>query len=103
MPHFRRLLLGRRLATEEVHQTKLSNFIGLSVFSSDALSSTAYATQETMASLSMAVGHPAVAGTAAAARRARRLVMVIGSLTAASRRPAAAAPGESGRTPPRTG
>lgn len=67
MPHFRRLLLGRRLATEEVHQTKLSNFIGLSVFSSDALSSTAYATQEIMASLSMAVGHPAVAGTAAAA------------------------------------
>ncbi len=56
MPHLRRFLLGRRLATEEVHHTKLNNFIGLSVFSSDALSSTAYATQEIMASLSMAMG-----------------------------------------------
>lgn len=67
MGSIRRFLLGRRLATEEIHHTKLSNFIGLSVFSSDALSSTAYATQEIMASLSMALGHPAVAGTAAAA------------------------------------
>jgi hypothetical protein len=52
MPAVRRLLLGRRLASDETHQTKVNNFVGLSVFSSDALSSVAYATQEIMASLS---------------------------------------------------
>jgi amino acid transporter len=54
MPDFRRTLLGRRLASDETQHTKVSNFIGLSVFSSDALSSVAYATQEIMASLSTA-------------------------------------------------
>lgn len=71
MPQFRRFLLGRRLASDETHQTKVSNFIGLSVFSSDALSSTAYATQEIMASLSLSIGHhgasAAGAGLAASA------------------------------------
>jgi len=52
MPDLRRALLGRRLASDETHHTKISNFVGLSVFSSDALSSVAYATQEIMASLS---------------------------------------------------
>jgi amino acid transporter len=61
MPHFRRVLLGRRLASDETHHTKLNNFVGLAVFSSDALSSTAYATQEIMASLSTAAGHSGVA------------------------------------------
>ncbi len=54
MPDFRRTLLGRRLASDETQHTKVNNFIGLSVFSSDALSSVAYATQEIMASLSTA-------------------------------------------------
>ncbi len=61
MPHFRRVLLGRRLASDETHHTKVNNFVGLAVFSSDALSSTAYATQEIMASLSMAAGHSGTA------------------------------------------
>jgi amino acid transporter len=52
MQPFRRLILGRRLASDETQHTKISNFVGLSVFSSDALSSVAYATQEIMASLS---------------------------------------------------
>jgi amino acid transporter len=52
MKPFRRVILGRRLANDETHHTKVSNFVGLSVFSSDALSSVAYATQEIMASLS---------------------------------------------------
>ena len=52
MPTFKRLLLGRRLSSVESHHNKVSNVIGLSVFSSDALSSVAYATQEIMASLS---------------------------------------------------
>jgi amino acid transporter len=57
MADFRRLLLGRRLASDETQHTKISNPIGLAVFSSDALSSVAYGTQEIMASLSMALGH----------------------------------------------
>jgi amino acid transporter len=65
MADFRRFLLGRRLASDETHHTKISNPIGLAVFSSDALSSVAYATQEIMASLSMALGHGGGAGLAA--------------------------------------
>ncbi len=52
MPQLKRFVLGRRLASDETQHTQVSNFIGLSVFSSDALSSVAYATQEIMASLS---------------------------------------------------
>jgi amino acid transporter len=55
MPNFRRILLGRRLASEESHETRISNPIALAVFSSDALSSVAYATQEIMAPLTAAV------------------------------------------------
>jgi amino acid transporter len=66
MADFRRLLLGRRLASDETQHTKISNPIGLAVFSSDALSSVAYATQEITASLSMALGHGAGAAALAA-------------------------------------
>jgi amino acid transporter len=55
MPTFRRILLGRRLASEESHETRISNPIALAVFSSDALSSVAYGTQEIMAPLTAAV------------------------------------------------
>jgi amino acid transporter len=55
MPNYRSLLLGRRLSTEESHETKISNPIALAVFSSDALSSVAYGTQEIMAPLTAAV------------------------------------------------
>ncbi|HLP30327.1 MAG TPA: APC family permease [Geothrix sp.] len=51
MANFRRLLLGRRLASEEIHEARISNPIALAVFSSDALSSVAYATGEIMAAL----------------------------------------------------
>lgn len=57
MIDLRRIFLGRRLASDETHHTKVSNPVGLAVFSSDALSSTAYATQEILASLSMAAHH----------------------------------------------
>ncbi len=68
MPNLRRVLLGRRLASEESQHARVSNPIALAIFSSDALSSVAYATQEIMASLSMALHHaggPAAAGMAA--------------------------------------
>ncbi|HSK95849.1 MAG TPA: APC family permease [Euzebyales bacterium] len=42
----KRLLLGRRLATTEEHHQRLPKRLGLPVFASDAISSTAYATEE---------------------------------------------------------
>lgn len=54
MPNFRRLLLGRRLSTEESHHTKISNPVALAVFSSDALSSVAYGTEAIMNTISHA-------------------------------------------------
>jgi amino acid transporter len=69
MRHFRRVLLGRRLASDETEHAKVNNFVGLAVFSSDALSSVAYATQEIMASLAsnLPAGTAAFALTAAGA------------------------------------
>ena len=42
----KRFLIGRPLATDEADHQRISKTIGLAVFSSDAISSTAYATQE---------------------------------------------------------
>jgi amino acid transporter len=42
----KRVLIGRPLATDEADHQRISKTIGLAVFSSDAISSTAYATQE---------------------------------------------------------
>ena len=42
----KRFLIGRPLATEEADHQRIPKTIGLAVFSSDAISSTAYATQE---------------------------------------------------------
>lgn len=43
---FRQFLLGRPLPTKQMTEEKLSNMQGLAIFASDALSSTAYATEE---------------------------------------------------------
>jgi amino acid transporter len=42
----KRLLIGRPIATSEEHQHRLRKVVGLPVFASDAISSTAYATEE---------------------------------------------------------
>lgn len=55
---WRTWLIGRPLATAETHNQTIGKLVGLAVFASDALSSTAYATQEILMVL-------AVAGTAA--------------------------------------
>jgi len=52
----RRLLLGKRLQTEDLPHQAISKRVGLAVFASDALSSTAYATEEILIILSFAVG-----------------------------------------------
>ncbi|MBA2272425.1 MAG: APC family permease [Actinobacteria bacterium] len=52
----KRLLLGRTLATEELEHTLLPKVLALPVFSSDPLSSNAYATQEILLVLGAAGG-----------------------------------------------
>jgi amino acid transporter len=51
-----RLLVGKPLATKDLEHQSISRPIGLAVFASDALSSTAYATEEILIILSLAVG-----------------------------------------------
>lgn len=46
MSFIKRLLVGRPLATTEMEHQRIPKVIGLAVFSSDAISSTAYATEE---------------------------------------------------------
>ena len=49
-----RALVGRRLATEEEHGERLSKKTGLAIMASDNISSSAYATEETMRVLALA-------------------------------------------------
>jgi amino acid transporter len=48
---FKRLLIGKPIATEHQHNERLSRVTALAVFSSDALSSVAYATEAILAIL----------------------------------------------------
>ncbi|MDP9252012.1 MAG: APC family permease [Chloroflexota bacterium] len=50
----RRVLIGRRLATAEEHSEHVSKKIGLAIFASDNISSSAYATEEAMRVLALA-------------------------------------------------
>ena len=52
----KRLVVGKPLATSEEHHTRLSKKIALPIFASDAISSTAYATQEILIILIPAAG-----------------------------------------------
>ncbi|MCL4876393.1 MAG: APC family permease [Anaerolineae bacterium] len=55
-----RLLIGRPLETKELPHQAISRPIGLAVFASDALSSTAYATEEILIILALAGGGAAI-------------------------------------------
>lgn len=50
----KRMLIGRPLPTQDLAHQSVSRFIGLAVFASDALSSTAYATEEILLILAFA-------------------------------------------------
>lgn len=50
----RTLLFGRRLSTEQEHEERLTKVTGLAIFASDNISSSAYATEETMRALALA-------------------------------------------------
>ncbi|MEO7994193.1 MAG: APC family permease [bacterium] len=58
----KKLLVGRPLRTAQAHHERLTNPIALAIFASDALSSTAYATEEILMTLTLA-GSMAVAIT----------------------------------------
>src|SRR5437660_10472058 len=51
---FKRLLIGRPLASAEESEQRVNRFIGLAVFASDNISSSAYATEEIMRVLLLA-------------------------------------------------
>ena len=55
---WKRLLVGRPLATDEADHQRLTKRVGLAVFSSDAISSTAYATGEVSLVLVAVAGMP---------------------------------------------
>lgn len=57
-----RLLIGRPLDTQDLQHQAISRPVGLAVFASDALSSTAYATEEILLILALAGGGAAVLG-----------------------------------------
>jgi amino acid transporter len=50
----RTLLFGRRLSSEQEHEERLTKVTGLAIFASDNISSSAYATEETMRALALA-------------------------------------------------
>ena len=55
---FKRLVVGKPLASSEEHNQRISKPVALAVFASDAISSTAYATEEILLVLLMAVQFP---------------------------------------------
>jgi hypothetical protein len=57
-----RLLIGKPLATKDLPHQAISKTVGLAVFASDALSSSAYATQEMLIILALAGSSAAVFG-----------------------------------------
>jgi len=59
--NIRRILFGDPIANENAHHERLNKKTGLAVFSSDALSSTAYATEEILLVLAVAVAFGQVA------------------------------------------
>ncbi len=77
LPSLSRLLIGRPLKTEDLPHQAISKTVGLAVFSSDALSSTAYATEEVLIVLSMAGTSAAVMGLSLPIALAIGLLIVI--------------------------
>ncbi|MBX7171856.1 MAG: APC family permease [Pyrinomonadaceae bacterium] len=55
--NLKRILFGNPIANEHAHHERLNKKTGLAVFSSDALSSTAYATEEILLVLAVAVAY----------------------------------------------
>ncbi len=76
-----RLLIGKPLETRELPDQAISKPIGLAVFASDALSSTAYATQEMLIILSLAGGGAMVLGLSIPLAIAISVLLIIVTLS----------------------
>lgn len=76
-----RLLIGRPLETKELPHQAVSKPVGLAVFASDALSSTAYATQEMLIILSLAGGGAALFGISIPLAIAIAVLLIIVTLS----------------------
>lgn len=72
-----RILLGKPLETKELVHQAISKPVGLAVFASDALSSTAYATEEILIILSLAGGGAALLGISIPIAIAISILLVI--------------------------
>src|SRR6476619_6992318 len=55
LARFKRMIVGKALRTEQAIHERITKTVALAVFSSDALSSTAYATEEILLVLAVAV------------------------------------------------
>lgn len=76
----KRLLIGQPIATERAHEERLPKVLALPIFASDAISSTAYATQEIMLALALTVGFAAAPGTLANLGKVMPVALCIGVL-----------------------
>jgi amino acid transporter len=72
-----RLLVGRPLPTKDLMHQHIGKAIGLAVFASDALSSTAYATEEILFILALAGGGAAILGLSIPIAMAIAVLLVI--------------------------
>ncbi|MBX3063583.1 MAG: APC family permease [Anaerolineae bacterium] len=75
------ILIGKPLATKDLPHQAVSKRVGLAVFASDALSSTAYATQEMLIILSLAGGGAALFGLSIPLAIAIAVLLVIVTLS----------------------
>ena len=73
MAALKRILIGRPISSADEHHQRLSKKVALPVFASDAISSTAYATDEILVVLLLQAGIGAAAFDSAGADRDRRL------------------------------
>lgn len=76
-----RILIGKPLETKDLPDQAISKPVGLAVFASDALSSTAYATQEMLIILSLAGGGALVLGLSIPLAIAIAILLVIVTLS----------------------
>lgn len=76
-----RLLIGRPLPTKELVHQHVGKAIGLAVFASDALSSTAYATEEILFILALAGGGAAILGLSIPIAAAIAVLLMIVTLS----------------------
>ena len=74
MPSLKKLLIGKPISSEEQEHQRLRKVVALPIFASDAISSTAYATDEILVVLLLQAGIGAAAFNYAGPDRHRRLL-----------------------------